>query len=42
VMCALLCASPKLSNPHISLYHLKNRGLKAPALAGGHDGGSLA
>lgn len=25
-----------------SLYHLKNRGLKAHALAGGHDGGSLA
>jgi hypothetical protein len=23
-------------------YHLKNRGLKAHALAGGHDGGNLA
>jgi hypothetical protein len=24
------------------LYHLKNRGLKAHALADGHDGGTLA
>jgi hypothetical protein len=26
----------------MSEYHLKNRGLKAHALAGGHDGGNLA
>ncbi len=26
----------------IFVYHLKNRGLKAHALAGGHDGGNLA
>jgi hypothetical protein len=26
----------------LSRYHLKNRGLKAHALAGGHDGGNLA
>jgi hypothetical protein len=25
-----------------TVYHLKNRGLKAHALAGGHDGGNLA
>jgi hypothetical protein len=32
----------RITEWHREQYHLKNRGLKAHALAGGHDGGNLA